>query len=262
MTGVQHTGFQILIGNDQGEFEVLQKSFNKGKIGWACHRLTQKGDKLFFYFLGKIGEIKATGIAASNAKENLGENPRSSRYWTMVTNLKPVSAKVTREDIRRVIPELKWIDQPRLHKILEKPHAESLFRLVNNQRNVSSNPSKPKVNQITVSDELVGLEGKQLRRMVTHRSREVKLRNAKIAKTKELCGGRLICEVPGCGFEFAEVYGAIGKDFAHVHHLTPLSQLDGAKNTLLEDLAIVCANCHAMIHRGGECRNIETLINR
>jgi predicted HNH restriction endonuclease len=27
----------------------------------------------------------------------------------------------------------------------------------------------------------------------------------------------------------------------------------------LADLAVVCANCHAMIHRWGECRKMESL---
>jgi 5-methylcytosine-specific restriction protein A len=30
----------------------------------------------------------------------------------------------------------------------------------------------------------------------------------------------------------------------------------------LADLAIVCPNCHAMIHRGGKCRSLESLILR
>ena len=42
--------------------------------------------------------------------------------------------------------------------------------------------------------------------------------------------------------------------------LQPLSET-GPTDTLLEDLAVVCANCHAMIHRGGECRPIASLIS-
>lgn len=56
------------------------------------------------------------------------------------------------------------------------------------------------------------------------------------------------CEV--CGFSFEEFYGEIGTDFAHVHHIEPVSTMGGEQivNPLL-DLAVVCANCHAMIHR-------------
>lgn len=58
---------------------------------------------------------------------------------------------------------------------------------------------------------------------------------------------RLACEV--CSFDFAAVYGFRGSDFCEVHHLTPLSDVHGEIETRLQDLAIVCSNCHRMLHR-------------
>ncbi|WP_373427346.1 HNH endonuclease [Arthrobacter globiformis] len=57
------------------------------------------------------------------------------------------------------------------------------------------------------------------------------------------------CEA--CGFSFEAVYGGIGKDFIHVHHIVPISQL-GTDYRLdpVQDLVPLCANCHAMAHRG------------
>jgi hypothetical protein len=111
--------------------------------------------------------------------------------------------------------------------------------------------------------ELEAFEGELRKRFVTHRSRESKLRNAKIREALQNNEGKLRCEVPGCGFDFAEKYGPVGSCFAVVHHLVPLSEVkaSGTKNSL-KDLAVVCANCHAMIHRGGECRDLATLIKR
>jgi hypothetical protein len=105
-------------------------------------------------------------------------------------------------------------------------------------------------------------EGKQSRVYVMHRSRERDLRGAKIALAKANNKGRLVCEVPGCGFDFHDVYGAVGADYAHVHHLTPLSRLRGATRMTVDDVAVVCANCHGMIHRGGECRPLKGLVVR
>jgi 5-methylcytosine-specific restriction protein A len=59
--------------------------------------------------------------------------------------------------------------------------------------------------------------------------------------------GRLACEV--CDFDFARVYGKLGDGFAECHHLVPLSELPGVRATRLSDLAIVCANCHRILHR-------------
>ncbi len=60
--------------------------------------------------------------------------------------------------------------------------------------------------------------------------------------------GRLFCEI--CGFDFELQYGLVGKDFIECHHKTPLSELNKESNTSLEDLVLVCANCHRMVHRG------------
>jgi len=108
--------------------------------------------------------------------------------------------------------------------------------------------------------ELIGLEGEGLQRMVTHRRREAKLRDMKIATALSQGNGHLVCEVPGCGFDFQNVYGEVGTGYAQVHHLRPLSEYKGEEETRLADLVIVCANCHTMIHRGGKSRELRSLI--
>lgn len=68
----------------------------------------------------------------------------------------------------------------------------------------------------------------------------------------------LSCTV--CGFNFEKIYGIIGKDFIHVHHLTPLARL-GKKLSIdpIKDLRPICANCHSMIHRTKETMSLEDL---
>lgn len=120
----------------------------------------------------------------------------------------------------------------------------------------------PKVPAVVSSDlELSGFEGKLKTAFVKHRWREAKMRRAKIASARAVNGGRLICEVPSCGFDFFKKYGKLGVDYAQVHHLLPLNKSPAkGREVKLADLAIVCANCHAMIHRGGECRPLMGLI--
>ena len=53
-----------------------------------------------------------------------------------------------------------------------------------------------------------------------------------------------------CGFDFEKTYGAVGKRFIHVHHITPVSELGPDYRINPEkDLIPVCPNCHAMLHR-------------
>jgi predicted HNH restriction endonuclease len=51
-----------------------------------------------------------------------------------------------------------------------------------------------------------------------------------------------------CGFSFAETYGNWGEGFIEVHHLRAISE-GRRKTDPSMDLAVLCANCHRMIHR-------------
>lgn len=53
-----------------------------------------------------------------------------------------------------------------------------------------------------------------------------------------------------CGFNFESVYGNIGKEFIHVHHIVPISEQGGEyKVNPIRDLIPLCANCHSIVHR-------------
>jgi len=68
--------------------------------------------------------------------------------------------------------------------------------------------------------------------------------------------GCLACEC--CGFDFVSFYGWVGEGFIEVHHRQPLHTLTEVTVTTLEDLAVVCSNCHRMLHRLQDC-SVETL---
>jgi hypothetical protein len=99
-------------------------------------------------------------------------------------------------------------------------------------------------------------EGRE--KLAIHIERE---RNPKIIKQKKKRilseTGKLSCEV--CKFDFVSLYGDLGKGFCEVHHKNPLAEVDNETQTSLEDLAIVCANCHRMIHRSQPMMSIEQI---
>ena len=50
-----------------------------------------------------------------------------------------------------------------------------------------------------------------------------------------------------CGLNFGEKYGDIVRNFIHVHHITPLSQIkEEYQIDPIEDLRPVCPNCHSV----------------
>lgn len=95
-------------------------------------------------------------------------------------------------------------------------------------------------------------------RLVAHLRRE---RSSAIVKAKKeavlKATGKLCCEV--CGFDFKNIYGELGEGFCEVHHVYPLSKADGMVKTELKDLAIVCSNCHRIIHRSDPMLSIDKL---
>jgi hypothetical protein len=109
-------------------------------------------------------------------------------------------------------------------------------------------------------DLLGGIEGVVLlspegrKKLVTHKKGE---RNRGLAMAKKAHAiardGALICEA--CDFEFAEFYGELGKGYGEVHHRRPIKE--GERHTSLNDLAILCANCHRMIHRTEPMETVE-----
>lgn len=81
-----------------------------------------------------------------------------------------------------------------------------------------------------------------------HKQRERSSKVVKLAKQnmkQQL--GKLICQV--CHFDFGQTYGALGEDFIEAHHTIPVSELNENSTTKIEDIALVCSNCHRMLHR-------------
>lgn len=89
------------------------------------------------------------------------------------------------------------------------------------------------------------IEGRLLVRRALARERDPKLRTLKIRQVRR-SEQPLRCEV--CDFDFALTYGDLGEGYIEVHHVTPL-HISGTRETKLDDLACVCANCHRMCHR-------------
>ncbi|MFF8292593.1 HNH endonuclease [Streptomyces sp. NPDC016309] len=94
-------------------------------------------------------------------------------------------------------------------------------------------------------EEFSAPEGRVLYRRHRTRERNKGLRKKKIAAVLK-AGGTLACEA--CGFDFAAVYGERGEGYIECHHVVPLHEA-GEGTTKLSDLALICSNCHRVIHR-------------
>jgi hypothetical protein len=100
--------------------------------------------------------------------------------------------------------------------------------------------------RIVSEDEEAGfLEGVPRYRL--HRKLERDLKLAIRAKEHRLQQeGILRCDV--CEFCFSEKYGEWAGDFIEADHTVPVSKLSGTIPSRIKDLALVCSNCHRMVH--------------
>lgn len=98
------------------------------------------------------------------------------------------------------------------------------------------------------------LEGEKLKAETTFRKRNRALIEAKKANSN----GR--CEV--CNFSFEKGYGGIGKGHIIAHHINPIGGRKRASRTTLDDIALVCSNCHDMLHKKNPPMSIQRLRRR
>ena len=119
-------------------------------------------------------------------------------------------------------------------------------------------PSEPQPEMLptTLTEPFSVPEGgkKQRLHLVRERNQTV-VRAAKQAALQR--EGTLRCEA--CHFCFAEIYGPHGSDFIEAHHRVPVSKLKPGSRTRVSDIALLCANCHRMIHRGDRTLSLSEL---
>lgn len=86
-------------------------------------------------------------------------------------------------------------------------------------------------------------------------------RNAALVSAAKDCAfkrdGKLQCEV--CGFDYSATYGELGLGYIEAHHKKPVSDLQPNSVLKVGDIALVCGNCHRMIHRRKPCLTVSEL---
>lgn len=117
--------------------------------------------------------------------------------------------------------------------------------------------STPETHALAGDDELgiaEAAEGKVLTRL--HRVRE-RSRALVEAKKKDVLLKRGCLQCEACDFDFAQAYGPAGDGIIDVHHTKPVHTLKPGERTKLSELALLCANCHRVIHSKRKWLSVE-----
>lgn len=99
--------------------------------------------------------------------------------------------------------------------------------------------------KIGAYEESLGKTGEDLKKFRQHWRVE---HNSKLSRAAKKVHGY---QCQACGFNFENVYGRIGREFIEAHHLVPISLFKGQIEKLdpKMDFAVLCSNCHRMIHK-------------
>lgn len=222
----------------------------------------QLGDRLLFWASSPRLELISLG-------EFHGETGQSTPEGQLLYNVRYLTAVVD-QPLR--LAELRADVALQDAIFLKNGPASSVIRLSNNEgehmyrlllsRNGSVGAIWPELNarEVTLPDvDDSALEGE--RYLVQHFRLE-RSRSLVEAKKKAVLAatGRLACEV--CDFEFKARYGELGDGFCEVHHKRPLAASASPSVTHLEDLAVVCSNCHRVLHRSSCTLSVQQLRTR
>src|SRR5215208_2378572 len=134
--------------------------------------------------------------------------------------------------------------------------AHDLLRLRSVVEAIRRNCRQPEVERELDDPDESAPEGRVLLR--SHKLRERSRTLVRKRKERAIAEhGNLTCEA--CGFDFQATYGSLGDGFIECHHTVPVSELVPGHQTKLSDLALLCANCHRMLHRGKTALTIAQL---
>ncbi|MFI5151325.1 MAG: HNH endonuclease [Bacteroidia bacterium] len=140
------------------------------------------------------------------------------------------------------------LSKERLHLLSEQ------IRKISDNAELSESVSQVEDDEETALDSVK--EGQVLYKFHKYRERDTGIvkEKKKVTLNKD---GKLDCEA--CQFNFEFRYGVLGSGFIECHHKVPLFKTDLEKVTRLEDLALVCSNCHRMLHRSIDTLTVENL---
>ena len=193
---------------------------------------------------------------------NNGDLNRVKKVAESFTNKSFVEPNLATRDCNPYRPEGQVLSKPLPKNYFDKPLVESyqskfftfyLYNIVtHNNKSILTKAIKLSTNLIRAMASITEAQGLKVKdypaienrdKVSQHLSRERSQRLSLLAKTRD----GFTCKI--CVFNFAEIYGDVGRGFAEAHHLIPLSKLRTGVKTNVKDLITVCSNCHRMLHK-------------
>jgi hypothetical protein len=210
---------------DRESWEKLKKvAAKQSRIKWIVPKQALPGDKaiLFFPHQGFFGEGK---ILSAPTQTFFHKKPA---YSSVIGCLLPFPNTIPIKPLKEKFSEWAWIRFPRTYTTVHGTFAEEVLKFLT------------EFSSQIFSETKSVLEGIEYETKVFRKTRSNRLRLEALIKA----GGK--CEA--CGFDYSVLLDGRGISVLQVHHRKQLSLSKTPRLTTVKDLAVLCANCHCLIH--------------
>lgn len=221
--------------------ELNQTGFLIGRWSVGVSKRVRRGDRVFLIRLGKEPKgIIGSGRAESDVFEDGHWDEEKYEAGESALYVDVRFDKLLNPDNEAILPrkelnhlgKMYWDSQGSGIQIPDAiaNRLEDLWAdFIDNERVLPNVVAEP-----------AAIEGLRTEAKVYVRGRSRQLRELALTKAEGVC-----CV---CGFDYKELLNGKGVRVLQVHHRKQLAASDAPRVTHLSDLAVVCANCHLLIH--------------
>jgi hypothetical protein len=214
----------VLTGERESLEQVESASADGSTTLWIVPKKARPDDQVALYFHHRQAFV-AHGEVVSNPEPT--EFRRRPGYSAQIGNLVLLTNPVPLAVISELWPGWQWPTYPRS---FTTPPAEVQASLL---AELDSRGGAPRDYQPV-------LEGLSRESTVLRRSRNRRLRDEALLRARGVC--------EGCGTDYSRFLGGKGVVVLQVHHRDQLSVSAVPRVTHVDDLSVLCANCHALVH--------------
>jgi hypothetical protein len=232
-------------GIENGDKRLLERiAGTKRKIAtWIAPKAAVPGDVVVI-FVGGYGFF-AMGRVASKAR------PRRdwpNRYGVALDSISLIKPPISLAAIRRDVRDLTWANYPRSITTPRPDVAARVRDLIDHRLKTGYLDS--------FDDASYAAEEGLLRETLSYRrSRSRRLRDAALGRSDGTC--------EACRTRFSGLLDGLGVRVLQVHHRKQMALTDRPKVNRVSDLAVLCANCHSLVHANPRsAMPVETLRRR
>ena len=211
--------------------EILREASKTSALAqWTVPKHAQAKDRAFFYLVGPVSAIVATGVLTEPAWLNIRKrDPWFGYYMAAIRNVEMLPERVPLSVLRQALPEWKYLNKVQGMVTVPVSLVTRLVQCLKFSGRASDQAA-----------DLSDIEGIQTETRVLVKRRSERLRHAALDRANGCCSV--------CGRDFSKVLNGEGTRVLQVHHRRQMASLDKPRITKIEDLAVVCANCHLLIH--------------